>query len=445
MRKSKILAVLMVMVILVTTFAACGSKEEAATSSSTQAASSSTVAEVKKDPVTINFSWWGEKARHDGTLAAVKLWNEKNPEIQVETYYSGWDEYNQKIETQFASGTAPDLFQFSAQKLKQYASQGQLLDLSANVDKDFSGIDKGLWNGVSVDGKPYGVSAGTNSIAMAYNKTKLEQFGIALPTDNETWDSLLEKSKAATKDTNGDGKIDVWGMPPLMDSTLEQLYPFFRQNGVEMWKEDLKGSNFGDPKVLESLKKFEEFHKQGLCVPTDVTLPEGLGYLTAGYSVFEISTLSAYPASQELTKDELGLVAYPVVAGGTEAREMSSGLPIGIYSKSENQEAAIKFLSWFLTDPEAAKTAGMIRGIFPSTAQREATSATLAVPQQQAMRVANFVSALGINKGYPYPLHVGEFTDIWTQEIGKYNFGQVTLEEFLQNIMKNADPVLNQD
>lgn len=446
MKKEKAFAWLLTGILTVSMLGGCGGTGHSEAASRTDAPGAETTAPEKTaGPVTIRFSWWGDKSRHDGTLAAVSLWNEKHPEIQVETYFSGWDDYHPKLETQFASSTAPDVFQYSIDKLRLYVSQGQVQDLSAYVDTAFSGIDASLWFSLTVDGKPYAVSSGAGSNALAYNKTKLEEFGIGLPTDEENWDDLLEKCKQATRDTDGDGKVDFWGIQSLIDSPLEMYYPFLRQNGVEMWTEDLKGSNFGRPETLEALKTFAAFDEAGVTVPTDVTLPEGMSFLTAGYSAFALIPLSGFVSAQDQTTDELGLVAYPVVKDGVEAREMTSGLPIGIYSKTEYQEECVAFLSWLLTDPEAARTSGMVRGIFPSTAQREATAESMSEPQQQVMRVANYTAALGIQKGYPSPLHMGEFTDIWTQEIGRYNYREVTLEGFLENITKSADPVLNQD
>ena len=45
-----------------------------------------------------------------------------------------------------------------------------------------------------------------------YNKDMFDAAGVAYPTDDWTWDELLEAAKALTKDFDGDGKIDQWGL-----------------------------------------------------------------------------------------------------------------------------------------------------------------------------------------------------------------------------------------
>lgn len=63
--------------------------------------------------VVIRFSWWGEKERHDGTLAAIDIWNGKNTGIIVEPWFSGWYMYHEELDAMFARNDAPDVFQFS--------------------------------------------------------------------------------------------------------------------------------------------------------------------------------------------------------------------------------------------------------------------------------------------------------------------------------------------
>ena len=59
----------------------------------------------------MRFSWWGADIRHEATLAAIEAYEEENPGVQIEAEYQGFEGYQQKMMTQLAGGTAPDLVQ----------------------------------------------------------------------------------------------------------------------------------------------------------------------------------------------------------------------------------------------------------------------------------------------------------------------------------------------
>jgi hypothetical protein len=88
---------------------------------------------------------------------------------------------------------------------------------------------------------------------------------------------------------------------------------------------------------------------------------------------------------------------------------------------------------------------GMVRGIFPSKAQRNAINKVLTPTWRKVIKVADMIADCQVNRGYPNPKYWNEYADIWEKEKAKYNFRKVTLAEFLQNMARKADPVLKQD
>ena len=57
------------------------------------------------------FSWWGGDERHEATLETMKLYEASHPEVKLVGEYSGFDGYLEKLVTQLAGGTAPDIIQ----------------------------------------------------------------------------------------------------------------------------------------------------------------------------------------------------------------------------------------------------------------------------------------------------------------------------------------------
>ena len=65
------------------------------------------------DKCTLRFSWWGGDDRHQATLEAIDLWNQRHPEIEIVPEYGGWDGWTEKVSAQLSGGTEPDIMQIN--------------------------------------------------------------------------------------------------------------------------------------------------------------------------------------------------------------------------------------------------------------------------------------------------------------------------------------------
>ena len=137
---------------------------------------------------TLQMSWWGGDNRHQGTIAAIELWNKTHPAAKVEYSYSGWDGYHDKLTTQLAGGTAPDIFQYSYSNTAIYGDMDVLEDLTPYAKTKFGDYSEGMWRFGIYKGKKLGAPTGASTYALMFNKTLLQKIGVRLPTQNETWD-----------------------------------------------------------------------------------------------------------------------------------------------------------------------------------------------------------------------------------------------------------------
>ena len=83
--------------------------------------------------VTLRFAWWESDARHEATLAAISKYMELYPNVKIEGEYQGYDGYQQKLMTQFAGGTEPDLMQLDYYWNPQWVGQEDLFVDMANA------------------------------------------------------------------------------------------------------------------------------------------------------------------------------------------------------------------------------------------------------------------------------------------------------------------------
>ncbi len=94
------------------------------------------LAESDKEEIVLRFSWWGSESRHEATLQALEKYHELNPNVTIEGEYSSFDTYYQKLVTQFAGGTAPDIIQIDQPWISDFAGQGEFFE---NI-YDYEGI-----------------------------------------------------------------------------------------------------------------------------------------------------------------------------------------------------------------------------------------------------------------------------------------------------------------
>lgn len=142
----------------------------------------------------------------------------ENPDIEVEFIWIPTDEYLQKLQVLFASGTIGDLVEMNpSYNYGYFAKEGLWTDLEPFIAQD--GFDLSPFYPTALDAAringtlymiPFSIHPGVS--ALFYNKTLFEKAGVELPTADWTYDDWLAAAKALTLDTNGDGKIDQYGM-----------------------------------------------------------------------------------------------------------------------------------------------------------------------------------------------------------------------------------------
>ncbi len=80
----------------------------------------------------LRFGWWGGNARHQATLAALARFRERHPGVQVKAEYMGFNGYLERLTTQIAGRSEPDLMQINWAWMAMFSKRGTgLADLDA--------------------------------------------------------------------------------------------------------------------------------------------------------------------------------------------------------------------------------------------------------------------------------------------------------------------------
>ncbi|WP_349671196.1 extracellular solute-binding protein [Lacrimispora sp.] len=352
---------------------AAGDTKESASKAETKAGE--TVAEdQKQEPVTLRFSWWGGDARHEATLKVIKQFEEKYPWITIEPEYSAFDGYNEKKMTEFASGTAPDIFQIETGSGPNYNENGVLYNLS-ETDIDFSNFDAKFLkdNGQFGTGSQYGVPVSQAGSAIIVNKTLADKIGIDLTKDYD-WNQLIEWGE----------KVQEYDPETYLFSVNSRYATSFfmrawcrQKTGKALIDSDLKLNMteaqfeecFNFIKSLYDNKVFPPASYKAAYGESDQEDPNWIAGKYVGVLTYTsmADVLQAANPSAEYIAGNLPLAADRVSDGWYND---CSGY-IGIYAKSQHPKEAAMFVNFFFNDEKAIETLGTVRSVPPTARAKE--------------------------------------------------------------------------
>src|SRR6202044_1789725 len=144
--------------------------------------SASSLAAALQTPTTL--TWWAW-APQDKQL--VSAFEKLYPKVKVNLVNAGTGttEYT-KLQNAIKAGSGvPDIAQVEYYALPQFALGGSLADLGADgLSSDQSQFSTAVWDSVQVGGKLVGLPQDTGPMALFYNKTVFDKYGLTVPT---TW------------------------------------------------------------------------------------------------------------------------------------------------------------------------------------------------------------------------------------------------------------------
>jgi len=157
----------------------------------------------------ITVAFWGSPEEKEIITASLDEWQATHPDIKVRFEHAPADGYVQKMLTRIAGGAAPDILCIRVDHFVNLASKNVLLNLSPYIAQDqtfkINDYFPEVVESFSAEGNVYAIPRDTAPYACVfYNKDIFDAKGVTYPTDNWTWEEMLEKAKALTgKDERG--------------------------------------------------------------------------------------------------------------------------------------------------------------------------------------------------------------------------------------------------
>lgn len=360
--KKRLISVLLIMVMAMSLLSGCGSssgKEETKTTDQSVSGTkegNKTEEEKKEEskPVTLTIGLPGgydvtSKEIIDGFKTAY-------PHITLVIDEAPWGDFTKKITTQIAGGNAPDIwFQENAAVLG-YGDMGAAEDLMPYIKRDLK-LEEYASNLFSAQEgeKVWGVPHGGNPIALAYNKDIFDAADVPYPTDDWTYEDMIEAAKLLTKDTNGDGATDVYGLLTAGGIT-DGWFPWINSAGGQALDEAKRNAVFNDEKSLKGITEWVNTIHTYKISPSRSTNNElgGTAQMFGngmGAMMFLQYSLGSAVLNTNFPDLNYDTAKIPLTFDGSErvVPNVSNTWLIFSKAKEDNKEAAWTFLKYYLS------------------------------------------------------------------------------------------------
>lgn len=440
--------------VMMGSLAACGGSADNKADQASSVPADSTSVEKSADgaadaPVTLKFSWWGNQNRHDYTQKILDKYTELHPNVTFEAMPSGWDGYFDKLSTQAASGSMPDIVQMDYLYITTYAKNNSLADMQPYIDNgtiDVSGISEDVLNTGRIDDKLAGIVGSTGTLAVGYNPKVFEEAGLEAPNQSGdwTWDDFVATAKKVKETT---GKLGVTSTGVVDDTNLFNYW--VRQHGEQLFSDDKRSLGYKDDQILvDYLDFWKDLMDTGAAANPDEyaqiqTLGQEAGPVVTGDAAM-INENNNYASKLSSRNDNLEITTPPVNSINPKAMWNKPGYFLCISETSKVKDEAAAFISWFLNSEEANNIMMAERGV-PSPANvREflINSGKMDQKQNEMFEYADTVLGFSSEAPAPDPIGIAEVGESFKNSAYKAFYGQISTEEAAANFRKEADEIL---
>ncbi|WP_430779978.1 ABC transporter substrate-binding protein [Actinoplanes sp. G11-F43] len=313
-------------------------------------------------PVELTYTTW-----IPGIENVVKLWNDKNPNIQVkvQTGPNGNGGTYANFFNQLKAGNAPDLGHIEYDALPSFRVQDGLTNLAECtevtaakdqfVDWTWGQVTFGEQNSV------YGIPQDSGPMAMFYRKDLFEKNGIAIPTTWEEYAAAAEKVKAAGGYITNFSQSDINQFAGLAWQAGGRWFA----NDGDKWT-----VNFGDEGTTKVANYWQDLISKKLVSSVPPWTTEWDNAYNKGNAWTWVSAVWGANSIISGAPDTSGKWAVAPMpqwtAGGTSAGNWG-GSSTAVFKTSKHPYEAAKFALWLNTDQEALTALNKEAQLYPAT------------------------------------------------------------------------------
>jgi ABC-type glycerol-3-phosphate transport system substrate-binding protein len=377
--------------------------------------------------------------------AANKAINAKYPWLTME-YLGGSDSSfagMAKLVTDAATGSLPDMIYAQGTQIQYYINNKIVVPMSPYIAKDKT-FDLADFPKVAIDmysraGQVYAIPYDHGPNMLWYNADMFKKNGITAPTDKWTWDDVVDAARKVTNEAQGQwGILDSgpnagWAMPSY-------LGPW----GGEWVDETETKTGIAGTGSLQAMQYWADLFFKHKVNPLPGTFQGSADEnFLQGKVGMRLGGPWTYRGWIGKLNFEAPIANWPLGPTGKRiSASMGSGYPISINSKFRD-EAWLYEAELLGKDPDRSLLQQFVKTGFGTpvriSVMKEFEKSKFAMPNVQIVVPAANYSALG----RPISPAKFELDKVWTEERDKLLKQQVSVKEFVDNVQRRVQPLLD--
>ncbi|HSI39019.1 MAG TPA: sugar ABC transporter substrate-binding protein [Xanthobacteraceae bacterium] len=296
----------------------------------------------------------------------IDAFEKANPGITIKVESQVFSELGAKFLLGHRTGTAPDIIFVNAENLGALLRANATADLQkafvsawpAGQDADF--YMRAAWDAAKVGDARYAVPLFPATATIFYRRDLFAAAGID-PASLKTWDELTAAAKKLTRDTNGDGNPDVWGIgaPLSVERTAgtTALVPMMQSGQSEVWDGAACKPHYATPAGERAVRTHAGWINADKVMPREALVnntDDILEQFAAGRFAMVIAPFARFEnAAKTATWDgaaNLAVMPWPTWDGERSGPQIVTGWFLAAWKNSKNLPAATKFIDYMVSE-----------------------------------------------------------------------------------------------
>jgi multiple sugar transport system substrate-binding protein len=391
----------------------------------------------------VSFMVFGDPEEIAAYREVIAAYENAQPDVNVKLIEtSDRDDLIARLSTSFAGGVPPDLFLLNYRFYAQFAARGVLEPIESRVDSSDAFEQEDFYE-QAMDAFRFGgtltcLPQNISSLVVYYNKDLFRKAGVAEPKEGWTWDEMVAAAKKLTKDSNGDGKAEVYGLG--VEASLIRIAPFVWSNGAELVDNEENPKHFAldTPEAKQAMKLFFELRGVHKVVPTEeeVEAEDDETRFQNGRMAMVLSSRRSTPTFRTITTFDWDIAALP------QHQKQAGILHSDAYcmtKASDNKDAAWSFMEYAL-GPEGAPIVAKSGRTVPSLKEVAESDAFLD-PTAKPANSKVFLDTIPVIRQVPSISTWPEIEDASEPILEEGLYGGEATSEVVRELIAKTDPL----
>ncbi|HMQ31418.1 MAG TPA: sugar ABC transporter substrate-binding protein [Chloroflexaceae bacterium] len=390
----------------------------------------------------VSFMVFGDAAEKAAYEALVAAFAARTPEINVTLIHvPGQSDYRRRLAVDFAAGRPADVVLLNYRRYGAYAARGALEPLGPYLarsqllrEEEFyaEALAPFRW-----EGRLMCIPQNLSSLVVYYNRDLFRAAGLADPAPDWGWDDFLGAARALTRDTDGDGQVDQFGLGT--EVSLIRAAPFIWQNGGELVDDPGAPTRLAldTPDARDALAWFVGLQREHHVVPDAVAeaAESSESRFLNGRLGMLLNSRRGVPTYRTIEGFDWDVAALP---GGRERAGVLHSDAYCMPAVSANKAAAWDFIE-FANSAEGQHLIAASGRTVPSL-RAVAESPTFLNPGARPVNSRVFLDEIPAVRGVPVLARWEEIEELAGEELRRAFYGQASLDEAIEAALERSEP-----